>query len=139
MQYRKPPTWLPADLLEDAENGDPIAVEACALAKSLAGDLEDAGKLTAAYRPAFIKLCINWGIMTVSGRIMRKEGLTILTDRGTVRHPAAMTYKAAAQDVDRGFADFGLDPRSAATAKGNAQDAPDRPETSGAGQGVRLD
>lgn len=131
MQYRKPPTWLPSDLIEGV---DVVSVEACAFAKEHAGALEDAGKLTPLDRPAFTSMCVAYGTMAECRRVLAKEGMTVTAGNGEVkRHPASMVYNSAAQDFQRGCAAFGMTPRAREGARGNAGDAPDRPEHSGEG------
>jgi P27 family predicted phage terminase small subunit len=130
MQYRKPPTWLPTDLLEGA---DTVSVEACAFAKAVAGELEDSGRLTPLDRPAFIAGCVAHGQMAEARRVLRVEGLTVGAGAETKRHPATMVYNSAAQDFQRFTAAFGMTPRAREMAKGNPADAPDRPEHSGEG------
>lgn len=130
-EYRKPPKWLPADLLEQESI---MQIEACAFAKEHAAALEDAGRLTPLDRPAFVNLCVAWGQMAEARAVLRKEGMTTQNDRGEVkRHPASMILASAEQAFQRYATAFGMTPKARDTARGNPADAPDRPENSGEG------
>ena len=91
-----------------------LSLEAQALWATLAPPLRAQGLLTVASAPALAICCQAWADVRECERVIREQGMFVMTERGTpIPHPALRAKRDAEQMFLRYAAQFGLTPASA--------------------------